>query len=649
MTFKNNRTKYLNKKTALFTLIAVSLAVLLPVATSFAQTVSFSPATNFAVGSRPHSVVIGDLNGDGKPDLAVSNDGDESVSILLNTGTGAFGSATRVHVNPCPESVAIGDLNGDGKLDLAVAIACGSNAVSILLGDGTGAFGSATYFAVGSEPTSVAIGDLNGDGKPDLAVANAFSHTVSILLGTGTGSFEAATDFAVGSNPYSVAIGDLNGDGKPDLATANVGSNTVSILLGTGTGSFGAATDFAVGSNPHSVAIGDLNGDGKPDLATTNVGSTNVSILLNTTQSLSGDTRAWGNNLVGQLGNGTFGISNTPTSVSNLSQVSAISGGAAHSLAVKADGSAWAWGDNDRGQLGNGTSIISNVPVAVSGLTQLSAVAAGGAHSLAVKKDGTVWAWGDNHLGQLGLGTLGGDQLTPVQITSLAGVKAVTAGLGHSVALKTDGTVYTWGDNHTGQLGRGTLGRGTSGGASATPGQVIGLSNVTAIASFGAHTLALKADGTVWAWGDNHLGQLGHGTAGGNSPLPVQVTGLSNITKIVTGLAHSLARSTDGTVHAWGANTYGQLGDGTVFTIRSTPILVQGLTGVIELGAGGIHSLALKSDGTAWAWGNNFTGQLGTGSFTSSPVPVQVNGLTGGLFIAGGGAHSLAVVTSSSP
>ncbi|TLY25691.1 MAG: RCC1 repeat-containing protein, partial [Nitrospirae bacterium] len=299
-----------------------------------------------------------------------------------------------------------------------------------------------------------------------------------------------------------------------------------------------------------------------------------------------------------------FGISNTPTSVSNLSQVSAISGGAAHSLAVKADGSAWAWGDNDRGQLGNGTSIISNVPVAVSGLTQLSAVAAGGAHSLAVKKDGTVWAWGDNHLGQLGLGTLGGDQLTPVQITSLAGVKAVTAGLGHSVALKTDGTVYTWGDNHTGQLGRGTLGRGTSGGASATPGQVIGLSNVTAIASFGAHTLALKADGTVWAWGDNHLGQLGHGTAGGNSPLPVQVTGLSNITKIVTGLA---------------------------------------------LGAGGIHSLALKSDGTAWAWGNNFTGQLGTGSFTSSPVPVQVNGLTGGLFIAGGGAHSLAVVTSSSP
>src|SRR5437588_211566 len=443
MTFKNNRTKYLNKKTALFTLIAVSLAVLLPVATSFAQTVSFSPATNFAVGSRPHSVVIG---------------------------------------------------------------------------------------------------DLNGDGKPDLAVANAFSHTVSILLGTGTGSFEAATDFAVGSNPYSVAIGDLNGDGKPDLATANVGSNTVSILLGTGTGSFGAATDFAVGLTPLSVAIGDLNGDGKPDLATTNVGSTNVSILLNTTQSLSGDTRAWGNNLVGQLGNGTFGISNTPTSVSNLSQVSAISGGAAHSLAVKADGSAWAWGDNDRGQLGNGTSIISNVPVAVSGLTQLSAVAAGGAHSLAVKKDGTVWAWGDNH-----------------------------------------------------------------------------------------------------------LGQLGHGTAGGNSPLPVQVTGLSNITKIVTGLAHSLARSTDGTVHAWGANTYGQLGDGTVFTIRSTPILVQGLTGVIELGAGGIHSLALKSDGTAWAWGNNFTGQLGTGSFTSSPVPVQVNGLTGGLFIAGGGAHSLAVVTSSSP
>src|SRR5437660_480747 len=156
MTFKNNRTKYLNKKTALFTLIAVSLAVLLQVATSFAQTVSFSPATNFAVGSRPHSVVIGDLNGDGKPDLAVSNDGGESVSILLSTGTGSFGAATK--------------------------------------------------FAVGSPPLSVAIGDLNGDGKPDLATANVGSNTVSILLGTGTGSFGAATNFAVGSNPLSVAI-----------------------------------------------------------------------------------------------------------------------------------------------------------------------------------------------------------------------------------------------------------------------------------------------------------------------------------------------------------------------------------------------------------------------------------------------------------
>src|SRR5437660_9756630 len=133
MTFKNNRPKYLNKKTALFTLIAVSLAVLLQVATSFAQTVSFSPATNFAVGSRPHSVVIGDLNGDGKPDLAVSNDGDESVSILLNTGTGSFGSATRVDVGPSPPSVAIGGLNGGGKLDVAVANESGSKAASLLV------------------------------------------------------------------------------------------------------------------------------------------------------------------------------------------------------------------------------------------------------------------------------------------------------------------------------------------------------------------------------------------------------------------------------------------------------------------------------------------------------------------------------------
>ena len=165
-----------------------------------------------------------------------------------------------------------------------------------------------------------------------------------------------------------------------------------------------------------------------------------------------------------------------------------------------------------------------------------------------------------------------------------------------------------------------------------------------AIATFGTHTLALKLDGTVWAWGDNRSGQLGIGTIGGNRPTPVQVSGLTGIIAITAGAAHSVALGPDGLIRAWGNNSSGQLGDGTFMT-RSTPTLVQGLILVTRVGAGRVHSLALRADGTAWAWGDNSSGQLGTGNFTTSPRPVQVTGMSGGLSIAGGGAHSLALVT----
>lgn len=263
----------------------VSYAALLSGTIAFAQAVSFSPATNYLVGSlHPSSVAIGDLNGDGKPDLAMANIFGDNVSILLGTGTGSFGTATTFAVGAHPMSVAIADLNGDGKPDLATANFHGGS-VSILLGTGTGAFGAATHFRAGIRPISVAIGDLNGDGKPDLATANSgFVDDVSILLGNGTGAFGAPTNFVAGDSPAFVAIGDLNADGRPDLAVANsyTTSNKVSILLGTGSGGFLPATNFVVGTSPIFLAIGDLNGDGKPDLAVANNGSANVSILLGT-------------------------------------------------------------------------------------------------------------------------------------------------------------------------------------------------------------------------------------------------------------------------------------------------------------------------------------------------------------------------------
>jgi hypothetical protein len=200
--------------------------------------------------------------------------------VLLGNSIGGFGAKTDFGTGTNPASVAIGDLNADGKPDLAVAN-WGSNTVSVLLGNGNGTFGANTEFGTGTNPYSVAIGDLNADGKPDLAVPNLRSYTVSVLLGNGNGTFGANTEFGTGTNPFSVAIGDLNGDGKPDLAVANGSSSTVSVLLGNGDGSFGEKTDFGTGAVPYSVAIADFNADGRPDLAVANAGSSTVSVLTN--------------------------------------------------------------------------------------------------------------------------------------------------------------------------------------------------------------------------------------------------------------------------------------------------------------------------------------------------------------------------------
>jgi len=210
----------------------------------------------------------------------------------------------------------------------------------------------------------------------------------------------------------------------------------------------------------------------------------------------------------------------------------------------------------------------------------------------ATNVSGTVSAWGDNVNGQLGNGT-NTTSNTPVEVSGLSGVTALAVGFEHSLALESDGTVWGWGGNGLGQLGNGTFTDGT------TPVQVLGpggvgyLTGVTALAVGGVneHSLALKGDGTVWAWGGNGLGQLGNGTFT-NSNTPVQVLGpsgvgyLTGMTALAVGFEHSLALKSDGTVWAWGFNSFGQLGNGT-FTDSDTPVQVLGLSGVTAIGGGG--------------------------------------------------------------
>jgi uncharacterized membrane protein len=247
---------------------------------------SFSnKSQSLPVGSEPLSVVTADFNGDGIPDLAVTNSYANTITTLLGNGAGTFTSDATLQTGNGPSAIVAGDFNRDGHVDLAVTTADGNgsntNGVNIFLGNGDGTFTPSSQSPLaGAQPSAMTVGDYNGDGLLDLAVVDYGSSTLTVLLGNGDGTFTPANlSPQIGSYPNSIAQGDFNGDGIPDLAITNSNSQTVTILLGAGDGTFGSIGTFPTGSYPNSIAAGDLNGDGKLDLVIGN-GSNAVTILL---------------------------------------------------------------------------------------------------------------------------------------------------------------------------------------------------------------------------------------------------------------------------------------------------------------------------------------------------------------------------------
>lgn len=367
-----------------------------------------------------------------------------------------------------------------------------------------------------------------------------------------------------------------------------------------------------------SLTVNDGDMSSVPSSVAINVSQPLVTVPLKTVKIACGDNHSLvirsdgsvntlGRNDSGQLGDGTLLNKNVPVRVSGISNAAAVAGGRKHSLVLKNDGTVWGWGDNSIGQLGDGTQTNRLSPVQVFGLTNIAAIAANYNYSVALKNDGTVWLWGENY------GSI------PSKMGNFTNIISIAAGYTHTLALKNDGTVWGWGDNDSGGLGDGTISYRS------TPVKAYGLTNVVSISAGFGSSFAVKNDGTAWSWGSKL-------TLGVNELLnvytPIQISTLNNVKTIAAKYSHVLALGIDnsviGSLSGWAYyNGFGQVGDGTIAVAHMEPVTVKNISNVTDIATGYSHSLALRSDGTIWGWGNSEYGQ--SGNFNgSNPVPIQI-------------------------
>jgi RHS repeat-associated protein len=311
---------------------------------------------------------------------------------------------------------------------------------------------------------------------------------------------------------------------------------------------------------------------------------------------------------------------------SEATSIKAITTTADSTAAIRSDGRVATWGHSSSQQLGHAQVSPNCAPIDtadhptprdVPGLANVIAIDGGMGHYLALKSDGTVWAWGGNGSGQLGDGTKT-NSATPVRVGTLTDVTKISAGNAHGLAVKADGTVWAWGYN-----GDGRIGDGTSFNERLTPVQVVGLTNPVSVEASGDASFAVLADGSVWMWGYRPAGLIG--SSNGYQVTPARIPSLSGIVSVTTGPQATFALGGDGRVWAWGSNVGGLLGDPSV-TSRSTPGLVPGLPPIRSLNANGAHAIAIADDGSVWTWGTNTSGQAGDGTLLDRFTPMQVLG-----------------------
>ena len=361
-----------------------------------------------------------------------------------------------------------------------------------------------------------------------------------------------------------------------------------------------------------------------------------------------GSVACWGGNAHGEVGPNAGEMctgescSTKPLALAGVSAVD-VSAGVTHTCALQSDGTALCWGFNESGGLGDGTTKSHATPGAVVGLSAATKLALGGEHSCALKSDGTATCWGYNYLGQLGTAQFfpcsdlprnPPYSTKPSPVPGLASVAQIAAGSGHACALTSDGTLSCWGEGTAGQLGAAPGSNCYGSPYSPKPLVVANLSSVAQISAGANQTCARKTDGTVLCWGSNSYGQLGAPSSDmcGNYPCSTKpvALGLSSIVMVATGGMHSCAVKLDGKVLCWGSNLNGQLGVktpemcGSFGPCSTTPIAVAGLTSVVAIALGKAHTCALAKDGSVLCWGQNGHGEIGDGSKTDRATPTPV-------------------------